>query len=281
MDYERFFRLSGDPFANVPDNRFYFDSVPHSQGVLRLSHAAERMRGLSILTGEVGTGKTMLARRMLEILREDGRFETALLVLTHSEFTPIWFVRRVATLLGLKDIPEEKTKVVSMLSQRLMEIHNEGKKAVLIIDEANMLQTKEVLEEMRGLLNLEISDARLITFLLFGLPELDEQLTKDTALRQRVAVRFKLESLDGDAVKGYIKHRLAVAGRTEDLFTDTAFDLINRHSQGRPRLINAICDNALLEACLLEKEMIDASIVQAVVTSLILSEKAAEEEKKE
>jgi type II secretory pathway predicted ATPase ExeA len=274
MDYERFFKLNDDPFSNIPDSRFYYDSPQHSRAVMHLAHVAERMRGLGVLTGEVGTGKTMLARRLLEILREDGRFETALLVLTHGDFSPLWFLRRVGALLDAKEVSDDKTQVSSALARRLMEIHAEGRKAVILIDEANLLRGQAMLEEIRGLLNLELSDARLITFILFGMTEVNQNLLVDVSLNQRVSVKYHLGSLDEDAVKEYVQHRLVVAGREEELFTDTAYQLIARYAQGRPRLINAICDNALMEGCLQEKDLLDASVIQIVANNLGLDDGA-------
>lgn len=268
MDYERFFKLSGDPFSNVPDNRFYYDSPQHSQAVMHLAHVAERMRGLGVLTGEVGAGKTMLARRLLEILREDGRFETALLVLTHADFSPQWFLKRIGMLLGVRDLQEEKTQISTAVARRLMELHAEGRLPVILIDEANLLRGQPILEEIRGLLNLELSDTRLITFIMFGMVEVNQNLLADVSLNQRVAVRYHLEPLDPDSVREYIQHRLVIAGREEELFTETAYDLIARYSQGRPRLVNAVCDNALMEGCLQDKEMIDAAVVQTVAYNL-------------
>lgn len=268
MDYERFFKLSDDPFSNIPDSRFYYDSPQHSHAIMHLAHVAERMRGLGVLTGEVGTGKTMLARRLLEILREDGRFETALLVLTHGDFSPLWFLRRISILLDVKEISDDKTQVSSALARRLIDINAEGKKTVILIDEANMLRGQALLEEIRGLLNLELSDARLITFILFGMTEVNRNLLVDASLNQRVALRYHLGPLDEPAVKEYVQHRLVVAGRVEELFTDTAYELIARYSQGCPRLINAICDNSLMEGCLQEKEILDAAVIQVVANNL-------------
>jgi general secretion pathway protein A len=268
MDYERFFKLSADPFSNVPDSRFYYDSPQHSSAIMRLAHVAERMRGLGVLIGEVGSGKTMLARRLLDILREDGRFETSLLILTHAEFSPIWFLRRIGSLLGIKELSEDKTQVSSAIARRLMELHAEGRKPVILIDEANLLRGQAILEEVRGLLNLELSDVRLITFILFGMAEIEQNLLVDTSLNQRVAVKYYLGALDEAAIKEYVQHRLVIAGREEELFTETAYELIARYSAGHPRLINAICDNCLIEGYLMEKEMLDAAVVQTVVYNL-------------
>jgi len=271
MDYETFFDLAEDPFSNVPDSRFYFDSEENSQILKRLSHVVEKGRGLGVLLGDVGTGKTMLARQMLHLLQQNGNYEAGLLVLTHPEFSPLWLLSKVAQLLGISKVSEERAKLMSVLYQRLLKIHQEGKKAVVVIDEANMLQNQEVMEEIRGLLNLEVSNTRLICFLLFGLMELEKYLSLNESLNQRVAMKYKLEPLKPDQVQTYIFHRLQIAGRKDELFTDKALGLISDYSRGIPRLINTICDNALIEGYLRKKKLIDVFLVEKALLHLGLT----------
>lgn len=272
MDYEPFFHLAEDPFANVPNNRFFYDNSQHSGVLARLMHAISRMRGLILMVGDVGTGKTMMARHLLDQLREDGTYETALIILTHADFTSLWLLRKVASLLGVEEVGEEKARVVSQICERLMQLYSEGRKALIIIDEANLLRNREVLEDLRGLLNVEVGDARLISFLLTGLPEMEKNLLADAALKHRVALRCQVEPMTPENVRGYIKHRLRVAGRAEDLFTESALDAIAQFSGGSPRLVNAICDNALLEGFLAEKPLIDQALIQEVAQSLGLED---------
>ena len=174
MDYLKFFGLAEQPFSNAPDNRFYYDSPQHSKAILKLSHAAEMMKGLAVVLGDIGTGKTTVSRRMLEILPDD-QYETGLLVIVHSEVSPGWLISKIAQQMGVEKPADTKAGMVGQLYEQLMRIYNDGRKAVLIIDEANMLKSKEIMEEMRGLLNMEISGSMLITFLLFGLPDLEHQ----------------------------------------------------------------------------------------------------------
>lgn len=272
MDYEQFFHLTEDPFANVPNNRFFYDNPQHSKALARLMHAIGRMRGLVLLVGDVGSGKTMLARHLLERLREDGVFDTALIILTHADFTSLWLLKKIAGLLGVDAVGEEKAQVVAQICERLVQIYSEGKKALIIIDEANLLRNREALEDLRGLLNVEVGDARLISFLLTGLPEMEKNLNLDAPLKQRVALRCLIEAMTPETIKGYIKHRLRIAGRAEDLFTEGALDAIAHYSGGSPRLVNAICDNALLEGFLAERPLIDQALIQEVAQSLGLEE---------
>jgi type II secretory pathway predicted ATPase ExeA len=227
------------------------------------------------MVGDVGTGKTMMSRHLLDRLREDGTYETALIILTHADFSSLWLLKKIAALLGVEEVGEEKARVVSQICERLMQIYGEGRKALIIIDEANLLRNREVLEDLRGLLNVEVADARLISFLLTGLPEMEKNLLGDAALKQRVALRCEVQPMSPETVKGYIKHRLKVAGRSEDLFTESALDAIALFSGGSPRLVNAICDNALLEGFLAERPLIDQTLVQEVAQSLGLEEAKA------
>lgn len=267
MSYTEFYQLKEQPFSNTPDNRFFFESHQHGEARVRLMHAIETMKGLAVLVGEVGCGKTTLARKLLDELQE-GPFEAALLVVVHSNVSPDWLLRKVAQQLGVEQSGETSEATVGRLYERLMELHEQGRKAVIIVDEANMLRNHEVMEEFRGLLNLEIPGSKLLTFVLIGLPELDEWLAQDTPLKQRIALRFTLHALSQPATKAYIEHRLQIAGCSESLFSDEACQAIYKYSQGTPRLINTICDNALLEGFLVKARKIEAATIEDVVVGL-------------
>ena len=250
MNYLDHFELSSEPFSNAPVSRFYFNSTQHSQALMRLRYAVDNMKGLSLLVGEIGAGKTTLARRMLDSLPEE-EFEAALLVIIHSGITANWLLRRVALQLGVVNPHAEKLALLSQVYQRLVQIHESGKKAVVLIDEAQMLQTRELMEEFRGLLNLELPERKLINFVFFGLPEIEENLKLDPPLAQRVAVKVHLDTFDLENTESYIKHRLRLAGAKRMLFTPEAVTVIHEASQGTPRVINTLCDNALFEAFML------------------------------
>lgn len=267
MSYEEFFKLKEQPFSNTPDSKFYFESDQHTQAMLRLMHAASTMKGLALLVGDVGTGKTTLARKMLDNLNEN-EYESALLVVVHSAVTPEWLLRKIALQLGVKEIPDGKVELLSALYNRLVEINETGRKVVVLVDEAQMLQSRDLMEEFRGLLNLEMPDRKMITFIFFALPIIDQFLALDEPLKQRVAVRYKLDSMQEEATTAYIRHRLKIAGRMEDLFSKEAMTIVHKYSHGIPRLINVICDNALFEAFLMKKELIDEGMIDSVVEDL-------------
>ncbi|RKX70678.1 AAA family ATPase [candidate division WOR-3 bacterium] len=267
MDYETFYSLNEHPFGFTTDEKYYYDAPQHSKALIKLLHAVENHAGLAILIGEVGAGKTTLSRKMLdELMTRD--YEATLLVIIHSEITPDWFLRKLALMFDLEPEEKDKVAIISGLYQRLVELNNKAKGIAILIDEANMLKTKEIMEEMRGLLNLEANNRKLINFILFGLPEMEENLNLDPPLAQRIAVRCFLEPLDKEATVGYIKHRLRIAGAKRELFTSDSFDKIYQFSRGIPRLINSICDNALLEGFLRKKESIDKDIIVEVARDL-------------
>ncbi len=267
MDYLEFYGLEEEPFSSAPINKFYYNSTQHQRALVRLMYAVDTMKGLAVLIGEVGTGKTTLARRMLDSLPEEG-YESALLVIIHSGITADWLLSRIARQLGVEDPAPEKLKLLNQLYNRLVELNEEGKKAVVLIDEAQMLHSKELMEEFRGLLNLEMPETKLITFVFFGLPELEESLQLDEPLAQRVALQCKLDSFNYESTEGYINHRLRLGGAKSQLFKNDSIKLIHHYSRGIPRLINTICDNCLFEGYLLKKKVIGPDLVQSVVTDL-------------
>jgi type II secretory pathway predicted ATPase ExeA len=268
MSYEEFFQLREQPFSNAPDARYYFNSSQHNEALLRLEHAARSNVGLAVLVGDIGAGKTTLARHLLDAL-DEREFESALLVVVHSAVTAEWLLRKIAAQLGVEEIPEGKIEIVAAIYHRLLAIKEEGRKAVVLIDEAQMLQSRELMEEFRGLLNLELPAHKLVTFIFFGLQSLDQTLALDEPLRQRVALRYRLSAMGLDSTAAYIRHRLQVAGCGDrEVFLPDAISLIHRYARGIPRLINVICDNCLFEAYLIRKDRIDAAVVEGVAGDL-------------
>lgn len=270
MDYMEFYKLKDQPFTNAVDNRFYYNSAQHSEALIRLKYSASTRKGLSLLVGGIGTGKTTLARRVLDELDEN-EYEAALLVIIHSSVTAEWLIRKIAVQIGIDDPKEDKVELLSQFYRRLIELHESGKKVVVLIDEAQMLKGKEIMEEFRGLLNMEVPDGKLVTFIFFALPEIDENLSLDEPLKQRIAFKYSLQSFQEATTKEYIKHRLRIAGCDGDLFTDKALGAVHRYSKGIPRLINTLCDNALLEGFLVKRRVIDEDIMDSVAQDLGLT----------
>jgi type II secretory pathway predicted ATPase ExeA len=267
VNHLEFYELGQEPFSNAPVSRFYYSSAQHAQALTRLMYAVDSMKGLAILVGDIGAGKTTLARRMLDNLPEE-EYEAALLVIIHSGITANWLLRRIAAQLGIESPAEEKLALLSQLYQRLVRIYEEGKKAVVLIDEAQMLASREIMEEFRGLLNLEVPERKLLSFVFFGLPSIEENLKLDPPLAQRVALKYRLEPFNQEATEAYIRHRLRLAGGSRVPFTASAIARIHLLSHGTPRVINTICDNALFEGFLAKQPSLDEQLITRVGSDL-------------
>ena len=269
MDHLQFYNLKEHPFSNSIDIRFFFETEQHSQALLRLKYAADTKKGLAVVVGDVGTGKTTLARRMLSELDED-KYEAALLVVIHTSVTADWLMKKIAMQLGITEVQESKLEILSQLYKKFVEINESGRKIIVLMDEAQMLASREIMEEFRGLLNMEGSDGKLITLVFFGLPELDDALALDEPLKQRVAVKYTLQGFDENMTKEYIKHRLKIAGCEEEIFELDAVTAIHHYTRGIPRLINTVCDNTIFEGFLIKQKPLSKDIVYQVANNLNL-----------
>ncbi len=267
MDYLGYYKLKEHPFSNVVDSRFYHNTPELSEAFTKLKYAVDTRKGLAVVIGNIGTGKTTLARRMLEELDEE-KYEAALLVIIHSSVSSEWLLKKFAIQLGVKEVRDNKVELLSEIYNRLYEIYEEGRKAVVLMDEVQMLNSKEIMEEFRGLLNMEIPEGKMVNFVFFGLPELEEVLSLDEPLKQRIAVRILLSAYSEESTRDYVKHRLMIAGCNHDIFTGQAISDIYKYSRGIPRIINTICDNALLEGYLFKNTVIEESIIKTVAVDL-------------
>jgi len=272
MDYESFFGFKEKPFSTSPDERFYYDSPQHSKALQKIFHGIENRLGLSLVVADIGMGKTTMARRMLNMLASDDSYEVSLLVIIHPDISAGWFLKKISLQLGVGNKGNDREKIISGLYEKLQEYHDQNKKVVALIDEGNMLRGKDTMEEIRGLLNIETQSQHLLNFVLFGLPEMEVNLKQDEALYQRTAIRTTLQPLGLESVKAYISHRIKVAGGESLPFTGDSLELIHRYSGGKPRMINIICENAILEGFIEKKKEIDSKIMQVVLEDLALLE---------
>ena len=259
--YTRYFGLREYPFALSPDPRYLYLSRRHQEALAHLRYGITQAGGFVQLTGEVGTGKTLVIRALLERLPET--VDVALILY------PFLSVREfVAAILDDLRIPHDKNEsslkaLIEALNAYLLEAHARGRRVVLIIDEAQKL-SHEILEQVRLLTNLETSKEKLLQILLVGQPEL-EGLLAQRDLRQlasRVTARYNLSTLSSQETAEYVTHRLRVAGAHAPLFTRAALRAVHRLAHGTPRSINVVCDRALLGAYALSRVQVNAAMVQ-------------------
>jgi type II secretory pathway predicted ATPase ExeA len=267
VSYLEYYKLREQPFSITVDPKFYYSSQQHDDALVRLMYSASERKGLAVLVGEVGAGKTTVARRLFDQLDET-KFEAVLLIIVHAAITSQWLLKKIAMQLGVEQPAEDSPGILAQLSQRLVDLFEQGKQVVVLIDEAQMLHSREIMEEFRGILNMEYDGQKLITFILFGLPELDQTLSLDGPLAQRVAIRYQLRAFTEAITRDYITFRLKVAGTDRNPFTPGAIAKIHRVTGGTPRLINTLCDNALLEGFLRKITPIDESLIQEVAAGL-------------
>ena len=232
------------PFTLTPNTSYYFGLPSHKEAIQVLSTALMSGEGFIKVTGEVGAGKTLICRKLLNEL-PDG-FVTA--YIPNPYLSPAELRRSVAAELNV-DLPEgtDTQEFTQLIQQRLVEIHKQHKNAVLIIDEAQALPDESI-EALRLMTNLETESQKLLQVVLFGQPELDEKL-RQPKLRQRITFSYKLKLMDADQLYQYVRHRMAVAGyRIEGLFDEVCCELLHKASGGTPRIVNVLCHKSLMLA---------------------------------
>ena len=260
--YLSFFGLNEKPFAITPDPRYLYLSERHAEALAHLLYGINESGGFIQLTGEVGTGKTTVVRTLLS--RVPHHADVA--VILNPRVTPVEFLLTICEELGLgiADADRDSVKqMVDALNRRLLGAHAEGRRIIVIVDEAQNLSA-EVLEQVRLLTNLETPTQKLLQIILIGQPELRELLdrTELRQLAQRITGRYHLEPLSQEETRGYVRHRLRVAGAGEEIFTPSALTEMHRVSAGIPRVINVTCDRALLGAYTRETRKVTAGLVR-------------------
>ncbi|HET7625376.1 MAG TPA: AAA family ATPase [Verrucomicrobiae bacterium] len=264
--YLDYYGLTEPPFDITPNPRFLFYSAKHREAYNHLLYGIRERKGFVQLTGEVGAGKTTLCRAMLEQL--NGNYSTALIlnpILNADEL-----MKAIATEFGLDVRGMDRLDTVAAINNFLLWNVEQGKDAVLIIDEAQNL-TEELLEQVRLLSNLETDNRKLLQIVLMGQPELRERLNSHNLrqLRQRITVRYHLQPLSQAEISHYILHRLQVSGANgAPHFTKAALWRIHHYTGGIPRLVNAVCDKALLAGFVNQRVELDYRVVGAAIREL-------------
>jgi type II secretory pathway predicted ATPase ExeA len=260
--YEAYWGLSQPPFDNAPNPAFLYLSPEHEEALIRLMYAVRQRKGCALLTGEYGCGKTTLSRALIQRLEAE-RYEIGLL--TSPGWTPVEFLREVLYQLGVTTAERDKPELLHQLHDVFWRNFQNGRDTVIIVDEAQLITTDDVFEELRLLLNFQTDDRFLVTLLLIGSPELVARIRGLKHLEQRIAIRYHLNTLDDTHTASYIAHRLRTAGQPRRIFTDQAIKLIFDFTRGIPREINNVCDIALLIGSTRAAEEIDERIVAEVI----------------
>jgi general secretion pathway protein A len=264
--YKGFFNLTRNPFELTPDPEFLFATKRHNEALAALYYGVRRHKGFVVLTGEVGTGKTLLLRCLLRLFKQSS--DVAYAYVFNSLLAPTEFLQYILSDLGLATSGKNKSELLLALGQFLIGRNAKKQTTVLIVDEAHHL-SPDILEEIRLLTNLETSDAKLLQILLVGQPELDEKLDSVglRQLKQRIALRAHLDPLDPEETRGYIERRLQIAGANSHglaLFPPATVAAVYRHSRGFPRLINTICENALVTAYAKQQRSVSPEIIHGI-----------------
>jgi general secretion pathway protein A len=270
--YKKFFGLTRSPFEISPDPYFLFPTPRHNEALASIVHGVLRRKGFMLLTGEVGTGKTLMVRCLLELLRSRG---VASANVFNPRLSPNEFLHYVIGDLGLKAArPENKGELLLQLYQYLIARQRANQTTVLIVDEAQNMDV-ELLEEIRLLTNLETGQQKLLQIVLVGQPELDQKMDSPQLrqLKQRVSLRCTLEPLQLVEARAYIWKRMQRAGTNFQavlVFPPQTIAAIYSHSKGIPRLINTICENALIVAYARQSRTVSEDMVDEVARDLRL-----------
>ena len=266
MSYLSHFNLQEQPFRLTPDPDFLYWSKQHARAKAYMESTIWLADGFVVITGEIGSGKTTLLQSFLSELDDDVVYA----VISQTQLTQTEFLQSILTEFGFKPFDKHKVELLDMLNMFLIEQYSNGKKVVLIVDEAQNL-TRKVLEEIRLISGIETHKEKVLRIILAGQPELRDKLDKPglRQLMQRVRLRFHLGPLDRREMSEYIDHRLAIAGcEKESLFGKDTLETIYRYTGGVPRLINTLCDTALLCAFADEKDVVGLDDVLAAVKEL-------------
>jgi general secretion pathway protein A len=269
--YKAFYNLKRNPFEITPDPSFLFPTKRHNEALAALYYGVRRHKGFVVLTGEVGTGKTLLLRCLLQSLKQSADVKYAYVF--NGRLSPVEFLQYIAGDLGLPAAGKNKSELLLQLAEYVVARGEKKLTTVLVVDEAHHLST-DILEEIRLLTNLETADEKLLQILLVGQPELDEKLDSVDLrqLKQRISLRSHLASLDLNETKGYIERRLELAGSpaASKLFPQETMAAIHRHSRGTPRLINTICENALIAAYARQAACVTPDMIEAIAADFRL-----------
>jgi type II secretory pathway predicted ATPase ExeA len=258
--FEAHFGLREKPFRKTPDPRYLFLNDSYEEALEQLLYAVEE-RELALLTGEVGSGKTLLSRALVDRLGDT--CEVGMIL--NPRLSPRQFLRTVASEIGVLEPRFHVADLLEQIHERLLELDEAQKPALLIVDEAHLIPGKGTFEEIRLLTNFQLDDRNLVAVVLIGQPELRERLQHRShrALTQRIGAQFHLVPLSEEDSAAYLRHRLQIAGADREVFTEGAIRVLHRASGGLPRVLNHLATQALLEGLGRGASVVDEEIATA------------------
>ena len=280
--YKSFYNLKRNPFQLTPDPYFLFATPRHNEALATLYHGVRGHKGFVVLTGEVGTGKTLLLRCLLQLLGQSN--DVAYAYMFNSCLSPAEFLQYIASDFGLPASGKNKGEILFDLSKYVIARGSRKLTTLLVVDEAHHLSA-DILEEIRLLTNLETAQEKLLQVLLVGQPELNDKLDSAALrqLKQRIAHRSHLAPLNLNETRGYIERRLQLAGATSNggpVFPPDTAMAVYRQSHGIPRLINTICENALITGYARQKRSVTPDIIEDIAIDLRLNLSVAQPDDK-
>ncbi|TRZ48128.1 MAG: DUF2075 domain-containing protein [Dehalococcoidia bacterium] len=259
--YEEYWKLTEKPFENTPDPKFFYSSSNHEEALMRLYYVIKERKGAGLLTGEYGSGKTMLTRLIVRELSCDAnRYKLALIV--NPSLSAEDFLKEIIYQLEGRYFEGTKFYILHAINDILYKSKEEDKDVIVIVDEAQAISNQEMFEELRLLLNFQLNDRFLLTLILVGQPELREKVNRLPQLKQRLAISFHLNVLSPEDTESYIEHRCKIAGARQSLFSKEACRIIAHNSGGVPRKINTYCELSLMQAMIDKKKLVDEQIAE-------------------
>lgn len=266
MEFLGYWDLKEKPFENTCDPKFFYYSPYHKEALVRLIYVIKQNKAGALLAGDYGTGKTTIARELLVEIEDNDNFKSV--YINNPLMSPKELLQEITYQLGGEDEGLTRLKLRRSIEKKFREIEDSGNHAVIIVDEAHLMSRKDVLEELRLMMNLHYKNRFLSTIIMMGQLELEEIINSMPQFKQRFAMYYTLKTLDQDETMKYINHRMNVAGVERHIFTDEAKSLIFNASSGRPRQINNICDMSLLVGYMRESDNVGGEVIREVARDL-------------
>ena len=263
--YLEYWGLKAPPFENAPSSHIFFPSPQHEEALSRLLFAVKHRKGVAMLTGEVGSGKTTVSRAFKENIANGG-FDIR--TITNPALNPVDFIRAVLIELGEQATSDSKPVLLSVLKNRLIRNAEQGVNTVLVIDEAHVIDNPATFEELRMLLNLQSEERFLITLILLGQPLLREKIFALKPLKERIGIKYHLDPLDVNNTIRYLLYRLKSAGASRGIFTKESIGPLYEYAEGLPLRTNSVCDRSLIIGMMRKAGVISSGIVEEAIEDL-------------